>query len=93
MTIPISQSASKIAVLVGGRFECDRIRPGGSTNRCATLNLQWLVRSFMDGAHVAVQFTVSCNPEVAKDCGTMLYLEATDLQWPFGVVLPRTRLF
>ena len=30
-TIPISQSTPKIAVLVGGRFECDRVRSGGST--------------------------------------------------------------
>ena len=38
-TIPISQSTPKIAVLVGGRFGCDRVRSGGSTGGRATSTL------------------------------------------------------
>ena len=38
-TIPISQSTPKIAVLVGGRFGCDRERSGGSTGGRATSTL------------------------------------------------------
>ena len=38
-TIPISQSTPKIAVLVGGRFGCDRVRSGGSTGGCAASTL------------------------------------------------------
>ena len=38
-TIPISQSTPKAAVLVGGRFGCDRVRSGGSTGGRATPTL------------------------------------------------------
>ena len=38
-TIPISRSTPKIAVLVGGRFGCDRVRSGGSTGGRATSTL------------------------------------------------------
>ncbi len=38
-TIPISQSTPKFAVLVGGRFGCDRVRSGGSTGGRATSTL------------------------------------------------------
>ena len=38
-TIPISQSTPKAAVLVGGRFGCDRVRSGGSTGGRATSTL------------------------------------------------------
>ena len=38
-TIPISQSTPKAAVLVGGRFRCDRVRSGGSTGGRATSTL------------------------------------------------------
>ena len=38
-TIPISQSTPKAAVLVGGRFACDRVRSGGSTGGRATSTL------------------------------------------------------
>ena len=39
MIIPISQSTPKAAVLVGGRFGCDRVRSGGSTGGRATSTL------------------------------------------------------
>ena len=38
-TIPISQSTHKTELLLVGRFGCNQVRSGGSTNGCATSDL------------------------------------------------------